>query len=292
MTRYWKYNLLFLLPALILFTSIVYYPLVYTFVWSFSNSTGYQIAFKDLDFIGFHNYSRILSDADLMKPFINTLKFTLFTAVVMNIMQLGLALALDQKLKSRNFLRASFYIPALLSGTVISSIFTYILQYRGALNWLFLKFGLDSWVNDWFGNMHTALQLIMSIQVWEYLGFGAVIYMAGLQSIPVDYYEAAKIDGANFFDKFRNITFPLLMPSITVLTFLAIVGGMKLFDLPFIITNGGPAGATETISTYIYKLNSAGKVGLASAMGMLLLLLIILMTVIQLTVTRKREVEF
>lgn len=291
MNNYWKYHILFLLPALFFFIMTVYYPLFYTILLSFTHSTGFEKTMADIKFGGLDNYISIFTNPDYIKPFMNTIKFALFTTIVVNVLQFTLALILDHDLKTKNFLRASFYIPALLSGTVISGIFTNMLQYRGVMNTILTQIGLEFWVNDWFGNMGTALEMLMSIQVWQYLGFGAVVYLAGLQSIPVDYYEAATIDGANFLAKLKAITFPLMMPVITVITFFAIVGGLKIFDLPFIITKGGPAGATETISTYIYKLNSVNRVGLACAIGVVMLLLISMITCIQLFFTRKREVE-
>jgi raffinose/stachyose/melibiose transport system permease protein len=283
------WTVLFLFPALFFFIATVIYPLLYNVVLSFSNWDGYSMS--DLKFVGFKNYRSLFSFPDLLQPFVNTIKFALFTTFAQNILQLLLALVLDSKLKTKSFARVSFYIPALLSGVVLSSIFTFLLGYNGALNEFFRLAGLDFLVNDWFGNGDTALGLLMGINVWQWTGFGAIIYLAALQGIPTDYYEAAKIDGAGAWNKFRHITFPLLMPAITILTFLGISGGLKLFELPFIITKGGPAGATDTIATFIFSMNAGGKVALACAISIVMMLFIALLTTLQLLITRKREVE-
>ncbi|QTH41599.1 sugar ABC transporter permease [Cohnella sp. LGH] len=283
------WTLLFLVPALFFFIATVIYPLLYNFVLSFTNWDGYSMS--GVRFIGWDNYRSLFTFPDLLQPFVNTLKFAVFTTVIQNLLQLLLALVLDSKLKTRSFARVAFYIPALLSGVVLSSIFTYLLGYNGALNEFLRSAGLESLVNDWFGNGDTALGLLMGINVWQWTGFGAIIYLAALQGIPTDYYEAAKIDGAGAGSRFRHITFPLLMPAVTILTFLGISGGLKLFELPFIITKGGPAGATNTIATFIFSLNAGGRVALACAISIVLMLFIALLTGLQLFVTRKREVE-
>jgi len=283
------WTFLFLFPALFFFIATVIYPLLYNVVLSFTNWDGYSMS--DLKYIGFKNYRSLFSFPDLLQPFANTLKFAVFTTFVQNLLQLLLALILDSKLKTKNFARVSFYIPALLSGVVLSSIFTFLLGYNGALNEFLRNAGLAFLVNDWFGNGDTALGLLMGINVWQWTGFGAIIYLAALQGIPTDYYEAAKIDGAGAWNKFRHITFPLLMPAVTILTFLGISGGLKLFELPFIITKGGPAGATNTIATFIFSMNASGKVALACAISIVMMLLIAILTLLQLFITRKREVE-
>ncbi len=283
------WTLLFLVPALFFFIATVIYLLLYNFVLSFTNWDGYSMS--GVRFIGWDNYRSLFTFPDLLQPFVNTLKFAVFTTVIQNLLQLLLALVLDSKLKTRSFARVAFYIPALLSGVVLSSIFTYLLGYNGALNEFLRSAGLESLVNDWFGNGDTALGLLMGINVWQWTGFGAIIYLAALQGIPTDYYEAAKIDGAGAGSRFRHITFPLLMPAVTILTFLGISGGLKLFELPFIITKGGPAGATNTIATFIFSLNAGGRVALACAISIVLMLFIALLTGLQLFVTRKREVE-
>ena len=279
---------LFVLPALFFYTLCTYYPLIASIRLSFTNWDGFD---PNIQYIGFKNYQQLIKFPNLLRAVTNTAKFAIFTTFFQNLLQLLLALALDRKMRTRGFIRASFFMPCLFSMVVISAIFTYILQYDGVLNNILRVAGLGFLENDWFGNKDTALELIMAINIWQWTGFGSVIYLAGLQSIPGDYYEAADIDGVSAWGKFRYITFPLLMPAITIMTFIALSGGMRLFEMPYIITHGGPAGATQTIGTFIIQQNAVGRVALACTVSVVLMALTVILAVIQLRITRSREVE-
>ena len=146
---------------------------------------------------------------------------------------------------------------------------------------------------DWLGNPEIVKNVLIFINTWQWAGYGMIIFMTGLSSIPPDVYEAAELDAAVGFKKFRHITFPLLMPSVTVNMFIAITGALRLFDLPFVMTSGGPINSSKTISMTIYD-NAFlyERFGYSSAIGVIFFIIIATVTVLQLRMTRKREVEY
>lgn len=277
------------MPSMIIFALFVYYPFTSSLYYSLTDWNG----ITKPNFVGISNYKDFFEDGMVMHGLMNTFYITLFVMIISNPISLILALLLNRPLKSRGFLRSAFYLPSIISLVVISIVWGNILQYEGVMNTLLHRFGLDTWIQDWLGSSKSAMLSIVAISVWQFTGYGAVIYLAGLQSIPVDIYEASKIDGASGWSLFSRITFPLLMPSVTICTFLGLVGGLKFFDLPFILTNGGPGDSTTTLSMVIFKIAfSFSKYGYATAAGVLFMCLIIIVTTIQLRITRKREVEY
>jgi len=279
----------FLIPALVLFCLFVFYPLLRSAVFAFTNWRSDGLPWK---FIGFSNFIRMFSDSSVKAGIFNTLKFALFTTVISNLFNLLLALVLDSSLRVRTFLRTAFFIPSLVSATIVAASFKSILQYNGVLNELLRAIGLGSLTTDFFTNASAAMPVYMGLNVWQYIGYGAVIYLAGLQNISPEYYEAAKLDGANRLQSFSRITLPLLMPSITIMTFVCLVGGLKFFDLAFILPLGGTAQASQTVSAAIYQTAyKNGLPGYAMAISLVFFLVIAVITFFQLRFTRKREVE-
>lgn len=282
-------SILFILPALVWFICIVWYPMLMGIYYSFTDYDGLK---RNFQIIGWENYSRLLSNRYIRGGIGTTLKFALLSTVVCNLLQLLLALVFDIKLRCDRFIRIAFYIPVLLSTVALSGIFKNIMQYRGVLNSLLRLAGMERLVLDWFSSSAGAFIMVAAINIWQWLGYGAIIYLAGLQTIPVELLDAARVDGAGSWKTFLKIKLPLLMPSITILTFLNLTGGLKLFDLPYTLTNGGPNDATETISMVIYRTAfTEQKMGLASAVAVVFFLMIAAVSVLQVISTRKKEVE-
>lgn len=282
-------SILFILPALIWFISVVWYPLIMSFYYSFTDYDGLK---RNFQFIGVENYVRIASNKYIKSGIGNTLKFAIVSVIVCNALQLILALIFDVKMKSSNFLRVAFYIPVLLSTVALSGIFKNILQYRGVLNSFLRSVELEGLVLDWFSNKTGAFIMVAGINIWQWLGYGAIVYLAGLQTVPTELLDAAKVDGAGSVQTFWRIKFPLLMPSVTILTFLNLTGGLKLFELPYTLTNGGPNDATETISMVIYRTAfTEQKMGLASAVSVVFFIIIAVVSAAQVVATRRKEVE-
>lgn len=293
MNRYKKertvLSILFIFPALSWFVCIVWYPMLMGIYYSFTDYDGLK---RNFHMIGWENYLRLLSNKYIQGSFATTLKFALASTIVCNLLQLILALIFDLRFRCSKFIRIAFYIPVLLSTVALSGIFKNIMQYRGVLNSLLKLMGIDWLILDWFSNKTGAFVMVEGINIWQWLGYGAIIYLAGLQTIPVELLDAAKVDGAGSWKTFMQIKLPLLMPSITILTFLNLTGGLKLFDLPYTLTNGGPNDATETISMVIYRTAfTEQKMGLASAVSVVFFLMIAVVSILQVVNTRKKEVE-
>ncbi|QGQ94325.1 sugar ABC transporter permease [Paenibacillus psychroresistens] len=281
-------SVFFVLPSLILYLVFTYIPFISSSYYAFFLWDAVTLP----KYIGMRNFVDIFHDQKLLYGLNNTLIMCLVGVLIQNPLSLILGLMLNRNFKSRAFLRAAFYLPVVLALVVISVVWGQILQYDGLFNYLLDKVGLDFLIRDWLGKVQTSFPTIVGLATWQGLGFCALIYLAGLQSIPVDLYEAAAMDGASGWQKLKNITVPLLMPTVSIVTFLILTGSLKLFDLPYIMTNGGPGTSSYTISLAIF--NAAfmvGNYGYAIAMGLVFMVLILIVSVIQLKLTGRKEVE-
>lgn len=284
----WLTSLLFVLPAAVLFTLFVYYPFVQSIYYSFTEWD----SIRPPKFVGWDNYTFLFEDSKMKQAAKNTLMLTVFGILIQNSLALLLALLLNRTFRTRSFLRVAFYMPVVVSLVVTSVVWGNLFQFDGVINAVLNAIGLEAWTEDWLGNIKTVFPAIVLLSQWQALGYCAVVYLAGLQTIPGDIYEASTIDGASGFKQFRHITFPLLMPSITIVTFMTIVGGLKFFDIPYVMTNGGPGTASYTITLAIYNAAFRGNTyGYSMAAGIVLMIFIMIVTFIQLSITRKKEVE-
>jgi len=282
-------NLLMMLPALFFFVAIIYFPLASSVKWSL---TDWNMSSPTWSFVGLKNFGQMFHDELVSAGFQNTILFTLYATFLGNALALLLALALDRPTASRGFLRAAFYIPSLICTIVVSAVFSNLLQYYGFFNEVFSGLHLDFLVNDWFANKSTALPLLIMLNAWQWAGYGSVVYLAGLQTIPVEYHEAARIEGARPVTTFFRITFPLLIPYVTIMTFMSITGGLKLFEIPYVLTGGGPGHATETMGTVIYRVAYRyNQFGYATSIAVVFFVMIALFSILQITLTRRREIQ-
>ena len=161
----------------------------------------------------------------------------------------------------------------------------------GVLNQILGLLGLEHLQNDWLGNPETAMNCIIFVQIWKWSGFAMAIFLVGLQGIPKDYYEAARIDGASRWRQFKDITFPLLAPAFTVVVTMNTIGGFKVFEQVYVMTSGGPGNATQVLGTYIYRAFSKGLLGRSTAMGLMQFLMIAVIALVLNHFLRRREVE-
>ncbi len=201
-------------------------------------------------FTGLKNYIELLKDPVFIRSIANTFIFAALTTILKTSLGFLLALALVKKVFARGFLRTVYYAPCVLSITVIGVLFKSILANRGLLNNALELVGLGQVATDWLGRYGTALGSVILVETWMWAGFNMFIFISGLQAIPADYYESATLDGASAFEKFKHITLPLIVPSLTVVVTLSIAGGLKVFDIIYVITNGGPGFDTQVLSTY------------------------------------------
>lgn len=268
---------------------MVILPLIQTFRYSFTNYDGLS---PEYDFVGLENYRKTLSSEQLIEPFIRTLGFSLVVPLLVTVMAIPLALVLNGRFKTRNFQRASFFFPAVLSALFLGYSWTFILSSSkyGMINALLEKFGFGRQLL--LADSDLAMWLIVLVVVWSQVGWHACLYLANLQTIDPALLEAADIDGASAFQRFRFITLPHLTPAMTVSVALLIIGSLKVFDLPIAMTEGGPGRSTimMTQSIIIQGLSSS-RVGLASAMSFLFFLVIAVITFTQVTLMSRQGDE-
>ena len=280
----------FTYPAIIVFTIFYCFPIIASFIMSFKNWNIKRIS--EPKFVAFKNFARLFNDDYFLLALKNTVLFAVVTTLGIVILGLLLALLLNSAIKGKTFLRTCFYLPAVLSLIVVGIMFKAVFKLDGGiLNQILTTIGLESLTRDWLGDGKTAMWSIIFVQIWKWSGFAMTIYLAGLQGISKDYYEAATIDGAGTWDKFKNITLPLLAPAFTVVITMNTIGGFKVFEQVYVMTNGGPGNATQVLNTYIYKEFSKGTLGRSSAASLLLFLMISVIAVLVNRALTKREVE-
>ncbi|TDC23623.1 sugar ABC transporter permease [Streptomyces sp. 8K308] len=279
---------LFLVPVAAVFIVLFVIPLGQTFYWSLTDFTGYS---TDVTFIGLKNYRTILSDPSMLAGLSFTLLFAVGTTLLTTVIAIPLAVALNQRLIGRNFARSLFFFPAIPSMAVLGLVWGYILSPLGSG---VLNSVLDSTLGlgpvPWLSDPTLAKLSVIMVGVWGGAGWHAVLYLAYLQSIPAEYYEVATIDGANARQQFFHITLPLLMPAMVISQFLLMTGGLKVFDLPYALTNGGPGFATQTITqSIIVNGVGQGQYGIASALAVLFTLAVAVLSFSQLLISRRIE---
>jgi raffinose/stachyose/melibiose transport system permease protein len=279
---------LFLVPIVAVFVVLFVIPLAQTFYWSFTDFTGYS---ADVNFVGLANYAIIVRDPSMLAGLAFTLLFAVGTTVLVTVIAIPLAVLLNKKFAGRNFVRSALFFPAIPSMAVLGLVWSYILSpiASGALNTVLGSvFGIGP--VPWLSDDALARMSVILVAVWGAAGWHAVLYLAYLQSIPGELYEVATIDGASALQQFRHITLPLLTPGIVVGQFLLMTGGLKVFDLPFTLTGGGPGFATYTITQSIITSGvGQGRYGLASALAVLFTVAVAVLSIGQLMLSRRLE---
>ncbi len=235
-------------PALVLFVGFVLVPIGVAVYYSLYNWQGFGPL---TDFIGFGNYRRALSDPVFQHAIWHNLIIAGLSLLIQLPLSIGIALLLNRKMRGRNFLRLVVFAPYVLSSAVTAVTWMLMLQPGGFIDQLFKGVGLGSWVHAWLADTHLVLYTIFLVATWQYMGFGIVLLLAGLQGIPHELREAAALDGATAWQTTRQVTLPLLGPTIRIWIFLSMIGSLQLFDLVWIMTGGGPAGASTTMATYL-----------------------------------------
>ena len=269
------YPFYFVLAALLLYIVFFIIPSLSGIAYAFTDWSSYS---SDVNFIGLANFKTIFAPGEQYLKYIsNTLVFTFNTSLLKLVLGLALAVLLNEGIKRFvHIYRTMIYLPAVLPTLVVALIFKSILHpATGLLNTFFRGIGADSMARPWLVDPRIALMSVIGVDTWKGVGYIMVILLAGLQTIPREYYEAAEVDGANAWSRFRHITFPLLMPAISVVTVLNILYGLRVFDIVYALTNGGPGYATEVLSTEIFKTFSQGQYGLGTAISSILFLILI-----------------
>lgn len=278
---------LFVAPAILLCLLFIFIPLLIGIYYSFRDWNGISVS---SNFVGIRNYINAMSDTS----FLNTIGFTLKYAVVMvlgyNVLGLLLAMLLNMKLKLRGLLRAIYFMPIVIGTATVGYLWNFIIG--TFLPFLGKSFGIGFLEKSWLAYPGTAFLSLVIVSLWQGVGYYMIIYLAGLQSVPSDLLEAAQIDGANGKEQFFKIILPMIRPSITICLFLSIVNSLKAFDLNYSLTSGGPYGTTKTIAYQIFlDAFNADQLSYASAKAVIFSIVIGIVAMIQVKVTRKKEVE-
>lgn len=271
---------LFVIPSIFLIVTFVFYPMVQAFITSLQGGMG-----NNLTFVGLDNYKRLLTDSTFRKALFNTVLYLIIQVPIMIILALVISAMLnDKRLKGRGFFRTAIFLPCVTSLVAYSIVFKSLFATDGFVNAFLMNINLISEPISWITHPVWAKILIIIAITWRWTGYNMVFYLAGMQSIDDSIYEAADIDGASAFVKFKTITLPLLKPIILFTTINSTIGTLQLFDEVVNITGGGPANATVTISQYIYNLlfKYSPNFGYAAAVSYVILFLIVILSFIQL----------
>lgn len=277
------------LPATILFVLFFVIPLCQGIGVALTDWNGFS---EERQFVGLKNFITFFSDPRAIGAIRTTLLFGLVSPLLLNLFGLLLALLVDsKKVKGRVFLRTIIYLPSIISPLIMGYLWTLILSpSTGVLDRAMQQLGINASFG-WMGDVKKAIWLIIIVNVWQFVGGPMMIYLAGLQSIPTELYESAKIDGAGGWQKFRNVTWPLLYPSARINIFTNIIGSMAVFDIIMAITAGGPGYATESLSIYIYRQSFNGFAGYATAVAIIMFVLIAIPVAISMRWMKNTEAE-
>lgn len=263
---------LYILPGLILLLMFVYYPIIQNIIYSFLK---WDLFSGTKKFYGFRNYIKLFND----DSFWIALRNNIYYIVISLIFQVGFSLVLAgilENLKSKKLstiFRTTFFIPSLISLTVIGLLFTFIYEPQGLLNSILSFLHLNKYVVGWLGNEKTAIFAVIAVSQWKSLGYTMMLMIVAIQRLPEEIFEAAKLDGANKVTSFFHITIPLIKDTILMTMIITTSGGFLVFNEVYIITNGGPYGSSEVLSTILYKNAFVhGNIGYASAIGNIILI--------------------
>ncbi len=282
--------LLFTLPALMIIFIFFLFPMIRSLIYSFTDWDGIS---QEVRYTGFENFSAVVKDGTFKRVTFNTLYLLVIYVPVLNIIALLLAVGIYNAGKTGNIYKAVLFFPNLLAMTVVGFIWKLILSYRGLLNTILNGIGLEILVRDWLGNINTVLPAMSASIIWFAVGYYLLIYLAGLLAIPIDLYESAEVEGVNPFQKLIYITIPMIAPAITITVILSTIGIITMFDLPFVLTKGGPGYMSETLALHIYYYAFITlQSGYALALAVILGVFAIIITLIQLHFLQKREEIF
>ncbi len=283
------YDALFLAPGFLIYIIFMIIPVIMCFFYSFTNWDGISATYK---LIGLKNFVSLFNDASFFEALKVTVIIMILTTLIYNVFGIILAALLNDKGKLLGISRSAIFIPTVMSSVVVAFIWSYMVQTNGGvINSIIEMFGGTG--VDFYKTPMTTILVISGIICWNSLGFFVVIYISTLSTIPQEIYEASKVDGANWFYRFRHITLPLLAPGITINCILAVAGGLKQYDHVKVITGGGPGGATQTVTLFgVEKAFEYNRRGYSSAAIIILFVIIVILSVVQLSISKRHEVEY
>ncbi|MCR5279641.1 MAG: sugar ABC transporter permease [Lachnospiraceae bacterium] len=274
------------LPALCIYFVFFVYPLLKGIGTSLTDWDG----MTSPHFVGLANFAAFFRDSRAIHDIKTTLIFALASAVLLNLVGLIYALLMNTDFKGREIARVIIYLPAIISPLIMGYIWYFLLQPgRGYLFYAGKQLGLPDLIGNWMGQFGSTMGVLVFVNVWQFAGMTMIIYLAGLQAIPSELIEAAKIDGADRIQCFSKVTIPMLMPAIRINVITNIIGSLSVFDVIMSLTEGGPGYATESLSIYIMRMCYGNKTGYSTAVAMILFIIILIPVLISMRITRQKD---
>lgn len=278
---------LMVLPALLLFAFFHTFPALQGIYYSFTNWNGITL---DYDFVGLKNYMNLFKDTVVRDSYIFTFKFAVIAAILVNIISLAVAIGLNSKIKGKNFFRAVYFLPNVLSVLIVGFIFNFF--FTNVLPGLGERLSIDFFSINILGDEKIAWIGILLVFIWQACAFNIILYLSGLQTVPGELYEASSLDGATKWQQFWKVTFPMIAPFFTINMVLSMKNSLMVFDQIVAMTNGGPGSSTTSISLLIYTGGfSGGEFAFQSANAVIYFIVIMLISVFQLIILQKREMD-
>lgn len=279
---------MFLLPAMILLSAFVFYPALEAFRLSF---TDYNII-NPPQYVGTENYEKLWKDGTFWLTLRNTFLYLFVVVPALVVLPLILAIVVNRKLKGIGWFRTAYYVPVVTSMVVAGLAWKWVFAEKGVLNFWLQALGVIDSPVEWLTSENLAIFSVMAVTVWKGLGYYMVIYLAGLQSISKELYEAAKMDGADGWRKHWYVTIPMMKPSILLVAVMSSIAAMKVFEEIYIMTGGGPLNASKTLVFYIYeRAFDSLDMGYASAIGCVLFVIVLVLSILQIKIAERREMH-
>ena len=285
--RTWIEPFLWVSPALLIYLVFRLVPLFSSFYLSLFRWNGLDLP----KFVWFQNFQRIFEDQQVGMALWHNIHYAFGTVIGKIVLSLLLALLLNNALRGRTFYRTGLFLPVVISFVVVGILWTWMLDTRvGMINALLRLLNLNMATQDWLGDPKIAMWSLIIVDIWKWYGFHMVIFLAGLQTIPLELYESAMIDGASRWNQFWFITLPMLRPVMLINVTLSLMGAFNVFDIPFIMTEGGPANSTQVMATLVYIRGfKFYNFGYASALSVILFVVVIIVSSIQMKLMNKKD---
>lgn len=279
-----KTFLAMIIPIVLIFFAFNTIPLIRGAIYSFTNYKGYGT----YDWVGLRNYIDLFSDSRVGSSYLFTFKYAVAGTILVNVISLMLAIALNSKIRAKSFLRGVYFVPNILGGLIVGYIFSFIFTY--IIPQLGIILGIGWLQNSILADVRYAWIGVLIVGVWQSVAMNTIIYISGLQTVPTEIYEAGMIDGAKAWATFRKLTLPMLMPFISINLILSTKNMLMVFDQIMSLTKGGPAQSTESISFLIYNNGmKGGQFGFQSANALLFFIVIVAISVFQMWITSRKE---
>ncbi|KWX75353.1 carbohydrate ABC transporter permease [Paenibacillus jilunlii] len=277
----------FMTPGLLFLATFTFWPIIYGIPLSL---TDYSVI-TETRYVGFENFTRAFQDHNFIISLWNSLVYV-FIVPVIQVVSILMAILVNSRIPGVKMFRTAYYIPVVTSMVAVALIWSWLLGNNGVVNYLLMQAGIISGQVSWLSTSSTALYVLMFITMWKGLGYYMMLYLAGLQGIPSDLYEAARVDGANFLKLIIHVTIPLLRPHILFCTLISIMGAIRVFDEVYILTKGGPGTSTLTSSVYIFQKGlEQFNFGYASALGLIVSVIVGALSVLVFRLNRKGGVN-